>query len=56
VFNLFNRQSPLWYDYFYETTVGVLNPNFGQPVNGGSSSFSSLQAPLSLRIGARFDW
>jgi hypothetical protein len=55
-FNLFNRRSATWYDYFYETTVGTLNPNFGQPVNGGSSSTTSHQAPFGLRLGARFDW
>jgi hypothetical protein len=55
-FNLFNRRSATWYDYWYETTVGTLNPNFGQPVNGGGSSTTSFQAPFSLRFGARFDW
>jgi hypothetical protein len=55
-FNLFNRQEPTWYDYWYETTVGTLNPNFGQPVNGGGSSTTSFQAPFALRLGARFDW
>jgi hypothetical protein len=56
VFNVFNRRSATWYDYFHETTVGVLNPNRGQAVNGGSSASPSFQAPLSLRLGARFDW
>jgi hypothetical protein len=55
-FNVLNRQEATWYDYFYETTVGTLNPNFGQPANGGSSSTTSFQAPFSLRFGARFDW
>ena len=56
VFNLFNRQEPLDYDNWFERTPGTLNPNFGYPVNGGNGSTSSLQAPLSLRLGARFDW
>ncbi len=55
-FNLFNRQSATWYDYFYETTTGVLNPNFGQAVNGGSSSAPSFAPPFNLRLGVRFDW
>jgi hypothetical protein len=56
VFNLFNRQIALDYDNWFERTPGTLNPNFGQPVNGGNGSTSSLQAPLSVRFGARFDW
>jgi hypothetical protein len=56
VFNLFNRQEPLDYDNWFERTPGTLNPNFGYPVNGGNGSTSSLQPPLSLRLGARFDW
>jgi hypothetical protein len=56
VFNLFNRQTVTNYDNWIETTPGVLNPNFGQPTNGGASSTSSYQAPLSLRFGVRFDW
>lgn len=56
VFNLLNRQSATNYDNFYETTVGTLNPNFGQPVNGGGASTPSYQAPASLRFGVRFDW
>jgi hypothetical protein len=55
-FNVFNRDAATWYDYFSETTVGVANPNFGQPVNGGSSSITSFQAPFALRFGARLDW
>ena len=56
VFNLFNRRTALDYDNFYETAFGTLNPNFGQPTNGGSSSQPSYQAPLGLRLGVRFDW
>jgi hypothetical protein len=55
VFNLFNRSIPLDYDNWFETTPGTLNPNFGQPANGGGSSAASFQAPLSVRFGARFD-
>ena len=56
VFNLFNRQSALDYDNWFETTVGTLNPNFGYPVNGGGASTASFQPPLSVRLGMRFDW
>ena len=56
VFNLFNRRIALDYDNWFETTPGTLNPNFGQPANGGGSSAASFQAPLSVRFGARFDW
>jgi hypothetical protein len=56
VFNLFNRQATLNYDNFYETTVGTLNPNYGQPVNGGSVTTPAYQAPTAVRVGARFDW
>ena len=56
VFNLFNRRVALDYDNYYERTPGTLNPNFGQPVNGGNASTASFQAPLSVRFGARFDW
>lgn len=56
VFNLLNRQTATDYDNWFETTVGTLNPNFGLATNGGGSSTSSYQAPLALRLGARFDW
>jgi hypothetical protein len=56
VFNLFNRRSALDYDNYFETTVGVENPNFRYATNGGSANSASYQAPLSVRFGARFDW
>lgn len=56
VFNLFNRRAALNYDNWYETAFGTLNPNFGQPTNGGGSSQPGYQAPLALRLGVRFDW
>jgi hypothetical protein len=55
-FNLFNRRAALYYDNWYETTVGSLNPNFGQPVAVGGGSTPSFQAPFAVRFGARFDW
>jgi hypothetical protein len=56
MFNLFNRRAALYYDNFYENTVGTLNPNFGQPVSVGGGSTPSYQAPFAIRFGARFDW
>jgi hypothetical protein len=56
VFNVFNRRVALDYDNWYERTLGAINPNFGYPINGGAGSTPSFQAPLSVRLGARFDW
>jgi Carboxypeptidase regulatory-like domain/TonB-dependent Receptor Plug Domain len=56
VFNLFNRQEPTDYDNYVETSVGAPNPNFGFPTAGGAISQPSFQAPLALRLGARFEW
>ena len=56
IFNLFNRRAALNYDNWSEITFGTSNPNFGQPTLGGGSSTSSFQSPLSIRLGARFDW
>ena len=56
VFNLFNRRAALNYDNWSEITFGVENPNFGRPTLGGGASTSAFQAPLSIRIGARYDW
>ena len=56
VFNLLNNQDPLDYDNYTELVAGTLNPNFGQPANGGISSAASFAAPRSLRLGARFEW
>lgn len=56
VFNLFNRQEPFDYDNYYETSFGTLNPNFGYPVNGGGATTAGLQAPMSVRLGARFEF
>jgi hypothetical protein len=55
-FNLFDRQEPLDYDNFTETSFQVVNPNEGQPTNGGGSRFTSFQTPRQIRIGARFEW
>ena len=56
VFNVFNRRVALDYDNWFETTLGAVNPNFGYPIAGGGASTASFQPPLSVRLGARFDW
>jgi hypothetical protein len=56
VFNLFNDQDPVNYDTYNQSSVGVLNPNFGQPTNGGGSNVKGFQQPRSIRLGARFEW
>jgi hypothetical protein len=56
VFNLFNRQEPINFDNFSEQSFQTVNPNYGQPVNGGRSSTASFQVPLTVRLGARFEW
>jgi hypothetical protein len=56
VFNLFNRQAATDYDNFYELSFETPNPNFGLPLNGGAATTTSYQAPLAVRLGARFEW
>jgi len=56
VFNVLNRQEPAFYDNIAERSFGVANPNFGHPVSVGGGSSPSLQAPLAMRVGARFEW
>ena len=55
-FNLFNRQSATWYDYCSDAGFGTSNPNYGVAANGCRSRATSYQGPLSLRVGARFEW
>jgi hypothetical protein len=55
-FNLMNRQEPTSYDNFTESTFGIDNPDFGQPLAGGGSLSTSYQTPRRLRLGLRFDW
>jgi hypothetical protein len=56
VFNVFNRRIALDYDNYIERSPGVPNPNYGQALSGGNASIPSFQSPVSLRLGARFDW
>jgi hypothetical protein len=55
-FNLFNRQTATNYDTFIDQGFGTTNPNFGYPTNGGGSLAAGYQAPLRVRLGARFEW
>jgi hypothetical protein len=57
VFNVMNRREALNYDNWTQRSFsGGENLNFGQPVNGGNSSFPAFQAPRQVRLGARFEW
>jgi hypothetical protein len=56
VFNLFNRQATLNYDNYTENSTGNPNPNYGLPLNGGGASTPGFQAPMSIRLGARFEF
>jgi hypothetical protein len=56
VFNVTNRQEPTNYDNWTESTFGAVNPDYGQPLNGGGSLETAYQAPRRIRIGARFEW
>jgi hypothetical protein len=56
VFNVLNNQDATDYDNWTEIAAGTLNPNFGQPANGGIGANSAFAPPLSLRLGARFEW
>jgi hypothetical protein len=56
VFNLFNRQASLNYDNYTENSTGNPNPNYGLPLNGGGASTPGFQAPMSIRLGARFEF
>jgi carboxypeptidase family protein/TonB-dependent receptor-like protein len=55
-FNVFNRQSPTWYDYCSDQGFGTTNPNYGYSLNGCNAASASYQAPFALRLGARFEW
>jgi hypothetical protein len=55
-FNLFDRQAATNYDTYVDQGFGSTNPNFGYPTNGGGSLAAGYQAPLSVRLGARFEW
>jgi hypothetical protein len=48
VFNLFDTQNVLDYDNYTESTFGVLNPDFGRPIQ--------YQLPRRVRFGARFEF
>ena len=56
VFNLLNNQNATDYDNYTEFVAGTNNPNFGQPSAGGNATTPSFAAPISLRLGARFEW
>jgi TonB dependent receptor-like, beta-barrel len=53
VLNLTNHLGVLDYDNFTETTFGVINPDFGQPV---TSSVPQIQTPRQIRFAMRFEF
>lgn len=55
-FNLFNRQAATNYDTYIDQGFRTTNPNYGYPTNGGGSLATGYQAPLRIRLGARFEW
>jgi len=56
VFNIFNTQTPLEYNNFFETTFGALNPDYGLRGSSGVVGGQQLQTPRQLRLGARFEF
>lgn len=55
VFNVFNLNTVTNYDSFSESTFGVLNPDFGQPVDP-LTRLPAFQTPRQIRIGARVEF
>jgi hypothetical protein len=55
VFNLFDLQRTMDYDNYYELELGVLNPDFGQPVSQNVAG-PQFQTPRQIRFGARFEF
>jgi hypothetical protein len=56
VFNVLNNQNPMDYDNYTERSFAEDNPNYGWPVNGGGSPYTSYPAPRNVRLGARVEW
>ena len=56
VFNLFNTQTPLDYNNYFETTFGVLNPDYGLRGSSGVINGQQITTPRQFRFGARFDF
>jgi len=56
VFNIFNTQTPLDYNNFYETTFGAINPDYGLRGSSGVINGQQLLTPRQIRAGARFEF
>ncbi|MBI1873160.1 MAG: hypothetical protein HYS05_04620, partial [Acidobacteria bacterium] len=54
-FNIFNFNTVTNYDSNSESTFGVLNPDFGQPVDP-LTGLPAFQTPRQIRIGARLEF
>jgi hypothetical protein len=55
VFNLFNLQRTTNYDNWSQLSLGVTNPDFGEPISQIVSG-PQYQAPRQIRFGARFEF
>ena len=55
-FNLFNNRQPLGYDTYTETVFGVLNPNYGLPIQEAGGNPPYYHDPRQIRLSARFEW
>ena len=57
-FNLFDTKTVLDYDTWTESTFGVLNPDFGQPISQSVADLlgPQIQTPRQIRLGARLEF
>jgi hypothetical protein len=57
VFNVFDDREPTYHDPNVEQRFGVINPDFGYPVEGkGTRPYPSYRSPRQVRLGVRFEW
>ena len=56
VFNIFNTQTPLDYNNFFETTFGALNPDYRLRGSSDVINRQQLTTPRQVRIGARLEF
>jgi hypothetical protein len=56
VFNIFDTQTPLDYNNFFETTFGALNPDYGLRGSSDVINGQQLTTPRQVRIGARLEF
>jgi len=56
VFNVFNTQTILGYDYWSQLPDGVANPDFGRAGVSQVVAGQQFQTPRQIRFGARFEF